>query len=68
MCGFKNIFNQARKANIIPTDKGSEFRNRWVKAFFATSDVKHYVTHNETNANNTESDRERVNRTLKEMM
>ena len=58
MGGFKNIFDQARKANIIRTDKGSEFRNRWVKAFFATSDVKHYVTHNETKAKNAARERE----------
>ena len=39
--GFKKIFDQARKANIIRTDKGSEFRNRWAKALFTKSDVKH---------------------------
>ena len=62
--GFKSIFDLGRMPNRIRTDKGSEFRNRWVKAFFTKSDVKHYVTHNETKANYAE----RVIRTLKALM
>ena len=37
--GFKTIFNQGRKPSMIRTDKGSEFRNKWVKAFFTKSDA-----------------------------
>ena len=62
--GFKKIFHQGRMPNRTRTGKGSEFRNRWVKAFFTQSDVKHYVTHNETKANYAE----RVIRTLKALM
>ena len=62
--GFKAIFDQGRKANSIHTDKGSEFKNRWVNALFTKSNVKHYVTHNETKANYAE----RVIRTLKALM
>ena len=62
--GFKKIFSKGRKANRIRTDKGSEFKNRWVKAFLTKSGVKHYVTHNETKANYAE----RVIRTLKALM
>ena len=62
--GFKKIFHQGRMPNLTRTDKGSEFRNRWVKAFFTQSDVKHYVTHNETKANYAE----RMIRTLKALM
>ena len=46
--GFKMIFSQGRKPSMIRSDKGSEYRNRWVKVFFNNSGVRHYPTYIES--------------------
>jgi hypothetical protein len=62
--GFTEVFSLGRKPKHIRSDKGSEFNNRWVKAFLKKAGVNYFVTHNETKANYAE----RVIRTLKTMM
>lgn len=32
--GFQSIFAKGRKPKVLRTDKGSEFKNKWVKSFF----------------------------------
>lgn len=59
--GFKLVFQGGRKPNTIRTDKGSEFKNRWVKAFFKKEGIHTIYTQNETYA-------ERVIRTMKNLM
>lgn len=59
--GFKLVFQSGRKPNTIRTDKGSEFKNRWVKAFFKKEGIHTIYTQNETYA-------ERVIRTMKNLM
>lgn len=41
--GFKLVFQSGRKPNTIRTDKGSEFKNRWVKAFFLKRGNSHHI-------------------------
>ncbi len=53
-----------RKPVAIRSDKGSEFKNRWMKTFMEENNIYHYFTQNETKANYAE----RVIRTLKNMM
>jgi len=55
--GIRRIFGKGTKPKEIRTDKGSEFKNRYLKR----NGVHHYVTHNVTYANYAE----RVIRTLK---
>ena len=53
-----------RVPSEIRTDKGSEWKNKWVAAFLKKHNVHHYVTQNSTKANYSE----RVIRTLKGQM
>ena len=62
--GFKKIFSSGRKPKEVRSDPGSEWKNKWVKAFLDREQVSHYVTHNVTHANYSE----RVIRTLKGLM
>ncbi|KAK3109103.1 hypothetical protein FSP39_023103 [Pinctada imbricata] len=62
--GFRTIFSKDRIPREMRTDKGSEFKNRWVKDFLKKKGIVHYVTHNVTKANYAE----RVIRTLKVLM
>lgn len=48
---LNNIFKTGRKHKELRTDKGSEFKNRWVKDFFRRQGVDHYATQNVTHAN-----------------
>ena len=48
---LKTIFDNGRIPEKIRTDKGSEFVNRWVKAYLKEKEVIHFVTHNEVKAN-----------------
>ena len=59
--GLRKIFASGRRPREIRSDKGSEFRNRWVKEFFKTESIHHYFTQNVTKANYAE----RVIRTIK---
>lgn len=62
--GFKLVFQSGRKPNTIRTDKGSEFKNRWVKAFYKKEGIHTIYIQNETKANYAE----RVIRTMKNLM
>ena len=62
--GLKSVFQTGRKPHTLRTDKGSEFKNRWVKSFLKTEDIHTIYTQNETKANYAE----RVIRTMKNMM
>jgi transposase InsO family protein len=62
--GLKLIFQRGRKPTTLRTDKGSEFKNRWFKAFLKQENVNILYTQNETKANYAE----RVIRTMKNMM
>lgn len=46
--GLKGIFATGRKPKILRTDKGSEFKNKWVKAFLKRENVHPLYTENET--------------------
>lgn len=61
---LKSVFKTGRKPRTLRTDKGSEFKNRWVKAFWKKEGVHTIYTQNETNANYAE----RVIRTMKNLM
>lgn len=58
------IFQKDRKPKVLRTDKGSEFKNRWVKKFLHDKGISTIYTQNETKANYAE----RVIRTMKNMM
>ncbi|XP_061190298.1 uncharacterized protein LOC133198185 [Saccostrea echinata] len=62
--GLKSVFQTGRKPHTLRTDKGSEFKNRWVKAFLKKEGVHVIYTQNETKANYAES----VIRTMKNLM
>lgn len=62
--GLKSAFQSGRKPQTLRTDKGSEFKNRWVKAFLKKENVHTIFTQNETKANYAE----RVIRTMKNIM
>lgn len=62
--GLKSVFHSGRKPDTLRTDKGSEFKNRWVKTFLKKEGVHTIYTQNETKANYAE----RVIRTMKNMM
>lgn len=59
--GLKSVFHSGRKPDTLRTDKGSEFKNRWVKTFLKKEGVYTIYTQNETKANYAE----RVIRTIK---
>lgn len=62
---FKKIFEETdRRPRTLRSDKGTEFKNRWVKAFLKNEGIHPYTTKNETKANYAE----RVIRTLKGLM
>lgn len=48
---LKNIFAKGRKPKVLRTDKGSEFKNRWVSAFLKKESVHQIFTENETKSN-----------------
>ncbi|KAK3108257.1 hypothetical protein FSP39_004278 [Pinctada imbricata] len=58
---LNKVLSSGRHPKEIRTDKGSEFKNKWLAEFFKTRGIHHYVTQNETKANYAE----RVIRTLK---
>lgn len=62
--GLKSIFQKGRKPHTLRTDKGSEFKNRWVKTFLKKEGINVIYTQNETKANYAE----RVIRTMKNLM
>ncbi|XP_048775517.2 uncharacterized protein LOC130049380 [Ostrea edulis] len=62
--GLKSVFKKGRKPHTLRTDKGSEFKNRWVKSFLKKEGVHTIYTQNETKANYAE----RVIRTMKNLM
>ena len=61
---LRKIFKTGCKPKELRTDKGSEWKNKWVASFLNKQNVHHYVTHNVTHANYSE----RVIRTLKVLM
>ena len=61
---LRGVFARGRKPKTLRTDKGSEFKNKWVKEFLQDQDVNTLYTQNETKANFAE----RVIRTMKNMM
>lgn len=62
--GLKSVFQKGRKPHTLRTDKGSEFKNRWVKAFLKKEAISVIYTQNKTKANYAE----RVIRTMKNLM
>ena len=62
--GLNAIFKKGRKPHTLRTDKGSEFKNRWVKSFLKKEGVHTIYTQNETKANYAE----RVIRNMKNLM
>ena len=62
--GLQNIFRMGRLPSELRTDKGSEWKNKWVAAFLKKNKIHHYVTQNNTKANYSE----RVIRTVKTQM
>lgn len=62
--GLQSVFHSGRKPETLRTDKGSEFKNRWVKTFLKKEGVHTIYTQNETKANYAE----RVIRTMKNLM
>lgn len=52
---LQNIFAKGRKPKVLRTDKGSEFKNRWVSAFLKKESVHQIFTENETKSNFAES-------------
>ena len=46
-----NIFNEGRRPKTLRTDKGSEFSNIKIDAFYEDINIHHYVTFNDTQAN-----------------
>ena len=62
--GLKSVFQTGRKPHTLRTDKGSEFKNRWVKSFLKKEGINVIYTQNETKANYAE----RVIRTMKNLM
>ncbi|XP_056002795.1 uncharacterized protein LOC130049366 [Ostrea edulis] len=62
--GLKSVFQKGRKPHTLRTDKGSEFKNRWVKTFLKREGINVIYTQNETKANYAE----RVIRTMKNLM
>lgn len=61
---LRKIFKTGRKPKELRTDKGSEWKNKWVASFLTKQNIHHYVTYNVTHANYSE----RVIRTLKVLM
>ena len=62
---FKKIFEETnRRPRTLRSDKGTEFKNKWVRAFLIKGGIHPYMTKNETKA----SFAERVIRTLKGLM
>ncbi|XP_062567734.1 uncharacterized protein LOC134229972 [Saccostrea cucullata] len=59
--GLKSVFQRGRKPKTLRTDKGSEFKNRWVKTFLKKEGINVMYTQNETKANYAE----RENRTYR---
>lgn len=59
-----NRFFRLDENHTLRTDKGSEFKNRWVKAFLKKEGVHTIFTQNENKANYAE----RVIRTMKNLM
>jgi len=47
---LKVVFSQGRKPEVLRTDKGSEFVNRWVNKYLNSENVHHFVTYNEPKA------------------
>jgi hypothetical protein len=45
---LRSIFAEGRKPKILRTNKGSEFKNKWVKAFLRKEGVHSIYTENET--------------------
>lgn len=48
---LKGIFANGRKPKVFRTDKGSEFKNRWVSSFLEKEGVHQTFTENETKSN-----------------
>ncbi|KAK3104646.1 hypothetical protein FSP39_007059 [Pinctada imbricata] len=61
---FQKVFDKGRKPKTLRTDKGSEFKNRWVKSYLHSESINTIYTQNETKANYAE----RVIRTMKNIM
>ena len=62
---LKSVFDKTkRRPKRIRSDKGGEFKNRWVKEYFKKMGVNYFTTKNETKANFAE----RVIRTIKVLM
>lgn len=49
--GLRSIFAKGRKPKVLRTDKGSEFKNKWVKSFLKKEEVHSIYTENETKSN-----------------
>lgn len=48
--GLKHVFQKGRKPHTLRTDKGSKFKNRWVKSMLKKEGVHTIYTQNETKA------------------
>jgi len=61
---LNSVFRKCRKPSSMRFDKGSEFKNRWVKSYLNSKKVNVYFTENQTKANYAE----RVIKTIKNMI
>ena len=61
---FKKIFKQGRKPKKLPTDVGSQIKNKIFQTSLKNENVHHFVTYNESKAQVAE----RFNRTLKQLL
>ena len=49
--GFKSILTQGRQPELLRTDKGSEFKNRYFTTFLKKTGINQIFTQNETKSN-----------------
>jgi hypothetical protein len=61
---LRSVFGKGRKPKILRTDKGSELKNKWVKAFFKKEGVHSIYTENETKGNFAERSIQRLENIL----
>ncbi|MES9902426.1 MAG: DDE-type integrase/transposase/recombinase [Sedimenticola sp.] len=64
LVALEKVLEHGRRVKKVRTDGGSEFCNRWVKAYLKKLNIYHHVTLNETKAGYAE----RVIKTIKNMM
>lgn len=64
---LKSIFAQGRQPQILRTDKGSEFKNRWVTEYLKKQGIHQMFTQNETKSNFAERSIQNLNNRMSRM-